>query len=114
MPTASTIASTSASSLAQPLCVDARAQPELDAELVQQPRLVGQRLVRLAVGRDRVADESADLLALVVHRHRVAACGELASRSQPGRAGADDRDAPAVGGQAAAQRVPFSKAQSVA
>ena len=90
--------------LLQPRRVDARAQPELDAELREQPRLVRQRLVRLAVRRDREADEPADLLALVVDRHRIAACGELAGRGEPGRAGADDRDPLAVRRLRRAQR----------
>ena len=68
--------------LRQPGRVDARAQLELDAEVREQPRLVGQRLVRLAVRRDPVTDEPADLPAIVVHSHLVAARGELAGRRE--------------------------------
>ena len=101
--------------LVQARRVDARAEPELDAELGQQPRLVGQRLVRLAVRRDRVADEAADLLALVVDRHGVAARSELAGRGEPCRAGADHGDATCRSPRAAARSgTPFAYAHSVA
>ena len=104
IPTATTIASTSASSCSSRAASIARAQPELDTELGEQPRLVRQRLVRLAVRRDREADEASDLLALVVHRHGVAARRELAGCRETGGAGADDCDALAVRRRALAQR----------
>ena len=72
--------------LLQPRLVDALAEPELDAHVLEQPRLVRQRLVRLAVGRDRVADEATDLLALVVNGDRVAV-GRRAHRLRPGPPG---------------------------
>ena len=90
--------------LVQPRRVDARAQPELDAEVGEQPCLVGQRLVGLAVWRDPIADEPADLVALVEHRHRVAARRELAGRGQTGRTCADHRDPLAVRRHSGAQR----------
>ena len=78
-----------AGELVQARRVDPRAEPELHSEVGQQPCLVGQRLVRLAVRRDRVADEAADLLALVVDRYGVTARSELAGRGEPCRARAD-------------------------
>ena len=90
--------------LCQPRRVDARAQPELDAELGQQPRLVRQRLVRLAVRRDPVSDEPADLAALVVDGDGIAARGELTRCGEACRPGADDRDALAVRSRRIAQR----------
>ena len=76
--------------------VHSRAEAELHSELGEQPCFVGQRLVRLPIRRDRVADEPADLRTLVVDGYGVASRGELSGRSEPGRAGAHDGDAPAV------------------
>ena len=90
--------------LLEPGSVDTRVKLELDTELGEQPRLVRQRLIRLAVRRDREADEASDLLALVVDRHGVAARGELTGCREPSGAGADDCDSLAVCRRAFAQR----------
>ena len=95
--------------------VHSRAEAELHSELGKQPCLVGQRLVRLPIRRDRVADEPADLRTLVVDGHGVASCGELSGRSEPCRAGADNGDAtcrsPSATGRSC---TPFAYAHSVA
>ncbi len=104
MPTASTTRVELVLELVHPRGVDARLHDELDAELLEQPRLVGQRLVRLPVGRDGVADEAADLLALVEHGHGVPPGGELARGGETGGASAHDRDTAAVGRRRLAQR----------
>ncbi len=73
-------------------------EAKLHSELREQPCFVGQRLVRLPIRRDRVADEPADLRTLVVDGYGVAARGQLSGRSEPGRAGTHDGDPPAVRG----------------
>ena len=75
---------------------DPRAEPKLDSELLERARLVGKRVANLPIRGDRVADEPADLLALVEDGDRVAARGELACAGEAGRAGADDDDPSAV------------------
>ena len=54
--------------------------------------LLRQRMVLLAVRRDREANQAARLLPLVVDRDLVAARGELAGAGEPGRPGADHGD----------------------
>ena len=77
--------------------VDPRARAETRRRAPRAARASsGSGSLHLAVRRDRVADEAADLLALVVDRDGVAARGELAGAGEPGGAGADDGDAPAV------------------
>ena len=79
---------------------DSRTEPKLDAELLQRARLVGKRVAHLAIGGDRIADEPAELLALVEDGHGDAPCGELSRTGEAGRAGADDDD-PSAGSPSA-------------
>ena len=80
--------------------VDSRTEPKLDAELLQRARLVRKRVAHLAIGGDCIADEPAELLALVEDGHRNASCGKLSCTGEAGRAGADDDD-PSAGGPSA-------------
>src|SRR5207247_6124695 len=75
---------------------DLRAEVKLDPQPLEGMRFRRQRLPDLAVGRDRVPNEPAGLLALVEDRDRVAACRELAGADEAGGAGADYGDPAAV------------------
>ncbi len=94
--------------------VDAPAELELDAEPLERVRLVGERVAHLAVGRDREADEPADLVALVVDRDRVAAGGELACAGEAGGADADHGDLRPFGRAGTRTGSSRASAQSVA
>jgi hypothetical protein len=76
--------------------VDRDAELERDTELCEHARLRRQRLCLQAVGRDRIAGETAGLAPLVVHGDCVPECRELPRARQARRSGADHRDAKPV------------------
>ena len=72
---------------------DLDAGAELDAfGLHLLDAAVDQVLLHLEVG-DAVAQQAADAVGLLEHRHRMAGARQLLGAGQAGRAGADDRDA---------------------
>ena len=81
------------------------AEDDAGAQGANERRLARKRFSELAVRCDRVANEAACLLALVVNRHCVAEGGELTGAGQAGGAGADDCNAEA-GPRGAVAKVP--------
>ena len=77
---------------------------ELDPLLLEDRHAaIDDRLLELGVG-DAEAQQPAGALVALVDGDRVAAAVQLGGDSQPGRAGADDRDGPARSGAPAARR----------
>ena len=84
---------------------DVPAEHDPSTQCADERGLAGERFAELAVRCDRVANEAACLLPLVVNRHCMAEGGELTGAGQAGGAGADDCNAEA-GPRGATAKVP--------
>ena len=75
------------------VAADADAIPELHAEALQDRQVLRDLRLRQAIGRDRPADHAAGVRVLLEDRDRGAGAREPLRGGEPGRTGADDRDA---------------------